>query len=138
MKVYLDIDGVLLANEENPALHAEELIHYLTENYEVYWLTTHCRGDAVHTQQHIARHFPKQITLRALGKIQATNWDTWKTEAIDFSQPFYWIDDDLFDEEERELVARGARGRFINVDLRQNPAQLLDIIQLLRQGRSDA
>lgn len=131
MRIYIDIDGVLLANEENPALYANELIDYLTSSHDVYWLTTHCRGDAIYTQQHLARHFPSQGTLKALGKIRPTNWVTWKTEAIDFSQPFIWIDDDLFEEEERVLIKNQARDNFLSVDLRKNPKQLSEIIATL-------
>jgi len=132
MKVYVDIDGVLLANEENPALHADDLIDYLVNNHEVYWLTTHCRGDNIPTQLHIARHFPSQNTLRNLGKIKATNWDTWKTEAIDFSQPFLWLDDDLFNEERQELEAHQALDSFVMIDLRDDPGQLKKVIDGIR------
>lgn len=132
MRIYIDIDGVLLANEENPALHADELINYLADNHDVYWLTTHCRGDAIHTQQHIARHFPNQVTLRALGKFKPTNWDTWKTEAIDFNEPFLWIDDDLFDEERAVLEQNGALENFVEINLAQNPEQLKQVVKDFR------
>ena len=39
--LYLDIDGVLLANEENLTIGAIEFIKYAADNFEVYWLTTH-------------------------------------------------------------------------------------------------
>lgn len=132
MKVYVDIDGVLLANEENPALHAEELINHLANNHDVYWLTTHCRGDAIHTQQHIARHFPNQVTLRALGKFKPTNWDTWKTEAINFSEPFLWLDDDLFAEEREALERNNALANFVEINLAKDPGQLKQVIKQLR------
>ena len=37
--LYLDIDGVLLANELNLAEGAKEFIKYAADNFEVYWLT---------------------------------------------------------------------------------------------------
>lgn len=133
MRIYIDIDGVLLANEENPAQYAEELIKYLADNHDVYWLTTHCRGDAIPTQKHIARHFPNQDTLRALGRFKPTNWDTWKTEAIDFSQAFLWIDDDLFPEEQEALEKFGVLDSFIQIDLANDMEQLNKVITRLQQ-----
>lgn len=44
MNIYLDIDGVILANDKQPALHAKEFLKYITDNYPTYWLTTHCKG----------------------------------------------------------------------------------------------
>ena len=57
MNIYLDIDGVLLANEENLAIGASEFIKYAANNFDVYWLTTHCNGDASVPLQHIGHLF---------------------------------------------------------------------------------
>ena len=45
MNIYLDIDAVILANDKQPALHVKEFVKYLTDNYPVFWLTTHCKGE---------------------------------------------------------------------------------------------
>lgn len=132
MNIYVDIDGVLLANDHNRARHAEELIAYMVENHDVYWLTTHCRGDAIHTQQHLSRYFTDQPTLRALGKIRPTDWTTWKTEAIDFTQPFFWLDDDVFEAEERDLRQHAVYDSWINIDLAQDEHQLSKVIAMLK------
>ena len=42
MNIYLDIDGVILANDKQAALHADAFIAHIVENFPVYWLTTHC------------------------------------------------------------------------------------------------
>ena len=42
MNIYLDIDGVLLANEKNLTLGAQEFIKHVVTNYPTFWLTTHC------------------------------------------------------------------------------------------------
>ncbi len=95
MDIYVDIDGVLLANENNLANYAEEFIEYLVNNYTVYWLTTHCMdNDASLAVQNVGR-FCKPEIVELLHKIKPTSWKVAKTEAIDFSQPFLWIDDDL-------------------------------------------
>ena len=56
MNVYLDIDGVLLANEENLAIGATEFIKYAVEHFDVYWLTTHCMdGTTEHAIEYLQR-----------------------------------------------------------------------------------
>lgn len=134
MRVYLDIDGVLLDYGENPAHNAAELIDYLVNNHEVYWLTTHCRGDSIPTQIHLSRYFTDQPTLKNLAKIKPTNWDTWKTEAINFDEPFVWLDDDLFVAEQQELERRGAQYNVMLIDLHSNPDQLKRVIEDLKSG----
>lgn len=134
MKVYLDIDGVLLDYGENPAKHAAELLDYLVKNHDVYWLTTHCKGDCIPTQQHLSRYFTDQATLENLSRIKPTNWDTMKTEAIDFSEPFVWIDDDLFDTEHQTLVNNNATNKVILVELRDDSDALLKVIAKLKDG----
>ena len=44
--IYLDVDGVILANENHAANYAHEFLELVTKNYPTYWLTTHCLGDA--------------------------------------------------------------------------------------------
>lgn len=127
-KVYLDIDGVLLANELYPALYAKEFIRYVVENYDCYWLTTHCQGDSKYTLNHLADLFDKD-TLRALEKVKPTQWEIAKTEAIDFSGPFLWFDDDLYPEEKEDLEKNNAMTGWVEVDLAKYPEQLKEFIE---------
>lgn len=122
-KVYLDIDGVLLANELHPALHAKEFILYVVNNYDVYWLTTHCQGDASHTIRHLSNLFDEE-TLRALKDVKPTRWEVAKTEAIDFDSPFLWFDDDLYPEEREDLIKHDSMGNWVEVDLSRDVDQL--------------
>ena len=95
MNIYLDIDGVLLANDENLALHAEEFVKNIVEEYgaSTYWLTTHCmHGDPQWAVQYVCRAGGESIRSH-LEKIQPTTWSLMKTEAIDFSEPFIWFDE---------------------------------------------
>jgi hypothetical protein len=39
MNIYLDIDGVILANDKAPALHVDEFVERIVSNFLVYWLT---------------------------------------------------------------------------------------------------
>ena len=128
MNIYLDIDGVILVNDIQEAKHSKEFIKYLTDNHNVYWLTTHCKGDAEYTVNFVSRYFDPE-TIELLKKIKPTNWDTLKTEAIDFDKPFLWFDDQLFDSEKDELDCRNLLDSWIEIDLSKNVDQLKDLIE---------
>lgn len=132
MNIYLDIDGVLLANESNLAEGAKEFIKYAADNFDVYWLTTHCMdGDPAHAVEYIAR--VEQEDLRPwLIKFKPTVWSLKKTEAIDFTKPFFWYDDDCFSEERKVLRDNNALNSWIEVDLRKYPDQMIHEIKLLK------
>lgn len=127
--IYLDIDGVLLANDLNPANHVSEFLKYVLEKYpdSTYWLTTHCQGDASVPIQHIGHLFDTK-TVELMKKIKPTSWDLAKTRAIDFKVPFLWFDDDLFYEEKQSLIEHKLLDNWIQVDLSKNPNQLSNFI----------
>lgn len=129
MNIYLDIDGVLLANDLNPANHASEFLRCVLDKYPdtTYWLTTHCQGDASVPIQHIGHLFDAD-TVEIMKKIKPTSWDLAKTRAIDFSEPFLWFDDDLFFEEKQSLIEHNVLDNWIQVDLSKNPDQLKNFI----------
>lgn len=127
--IYLDIDGVLLANDLNPANHAPEFLKFVLKKFpdSTYWLTTHCQGDANVPIQHIGHLFDTE-TVELMKKIKPTSWDLAKTRAIDFSKPFLWFDDDLFYEEKQSLIEHDLLDNWIEVDLSKNPDQLRNFI----------
>lgn len=129
MNIYLDIDGVLLANDLNPANYANEFLRKVLSEYpdSTYWLTTHCNGDAAVPIQHIGHLFESDVQ-ELMKLIKPTSWQTAKTRAIDFDNPFLWFDDDLFFEEEQELRKHNVLDNRIAVDLSKNPNQLKDFI----------
>lgn len=129
MNIYLDIDGVLLANDLTPANHAEEFLQYVLGNFpdSTFWLTTHCNGDARVPIQHIGHLFSEEAT-ELMRKIKPTSWETAKTRGIDFSQPFLWFDDDLFYEEKQTLIKNDVLDNWIEVDLSKNPHKLQDFL----------
>ena len=130
-KIYLDIDGVILANEENLSIGAEEFIKYAVENFDVYWLTTHCtQSDATHAINYVMRAGNESLRP-TLEKLIPTSWSDNKTEAIDFSKPFLWFDDDCYLAEKRDLEANNAFNSWVEVDLRNYPDQLMREIKLL-------
>lgn len=127
--IYLDIDGVLLANDLTPANYVKEFIATVLERYPhtTYWLTTHCDGDASVPIQHIGHLFDDE-TVELMKKIKPTSWQTAKTRAIDFNKPFLWFDDDLFYEEKEALKKQGVLDNWIEVDLAKNPDQLAEFV----------
>lgn len=128
MKAYLDIDGVILANDKQVANYADEFIEYLIDNYDVYWLTTHCKGNADYTIGILSRFFNPE-TMELLKKIKPTNWQTWKTEAINFSDDFLWFDDQVFEEEKRILKLNNKYESWIQINLSKNLDQLKTLIK---------
>ncbi len=129
MNIYLDIDGVLLANEENLAKHAEEFLAYVLERFPdtTYWLTTHCQGDAMTPIEHVGHLFDAK-TVELMKQIKPTVWHLHKTNAIDFTRPFLWFDDDCFSAERLELLKHGVFDNWIEVDLRRDEDQLQKFI----------
>jgi len=83
MNIYLDIDGVILANDKQIANYSQEFIKHLVDNHNVYWLTTHCRGNALSTCELLQNFFDKK-TMESINKILPTYWEINKTEAIVF------------------------------------------------------
>ncbi len=128
--IYLDIDGVLLANDLNPANYANEFLRYVLDKYpeSTYWLTTHCNGDASVPISHVGHLFESDVR-ELMSQIKPTTWQTSKTTGIDFRTPFLWFDDDLFHAEKEDLIKHDTLDNFIEVDLVKNPNQLLNFIQ---------
>lgn len=130
MNIYLDIDGVLLINEKNASPYANEFIQAVVTKYpnNTFWLTTHCWQGENRTLEILDPALNK-VTLEFVKQIKPTNWGELKTDAIDFSQPFLWFDDDLFDEEKAELERRNALQNHVHVDLNKDTDSLLTLMK---------
>ena len=127
-KLYLDIDGVILNKDLSPAKHLKEFLQNILSKYDVYFLTTHCKGDAQYTRDYLSRFLDQEI-IELLKNVKPTTFDRLKTEAIDFSADFIWLDDYLFDSEIKELNERGTNSSWIKVDLKNDP-NFLKSVQL--------
>ena len=131
MNLYLDIDGVLLDYKADaPAKHAVEFIDYILEEFDCYWLTTHCQGDTAEVNEYLSEYFPETI-VRRLAAVKPTIWKTLKTEGIDFTTPFVWVDDYPFLEEMLVLELNGAEESLFRVFL-ENEDELLNVIEFLK------
>ena len=105
MNIYLDIDGVL-RGAVSPVEDRVKLLDYILTNFpdSTYWLTTHCRQDYNHTRAALLNSdLPKGLVERASTTVQPTNFAVLKTDAIDFDKPFIWLDDNLFESEQKVL-----------------------------------
>jgi len=131
IKLYLDIDGVLLtAKYTQAAPGVDEFVEFITQHFDCYWLTTHCKGDSAPALRYLSR-FLKPVTLEKLRlAVHPTNWDTLKTEAIDLASEFYWLDDRPFQSEIAYLQAHGVADGLIVANL-SNAEELLRLQQLL-------
>lgn len=133
MNIYLDIDGTLLTKHGEPANHLFEFLDYIVNNHEAYWLTTHCKDDANRAVEHMTMNniLPAE-TISLLTKIRPTNFNTLKTDAINFDQEFLWLDDYIPTSEQNVLSAHNAESRGLIVNLKENPNELKDILDWLK------
>ena len=98
MKIYLDIDGVILKRDLTMPDYGVEFISFLITNHDCYWLTTHCRGGNNNAINHSSEYYPLS-TVEHLKMIKQTNWIELKTEAIDLNSDFIWLEDFPFESE---------------------------------------
>lgn len=125
-KLYLDIDGVLLTTKgSKPSADSEEFIEFITDNFDCYWLTTHCKGNKNTALKYLGSYFSQPI-INKLMQVKETNWDCLKTEAIDFSSNFVWLEDSPMEAEKRVLRENQVLISLIIINL-NNPDELKQI-----------
>ena len=131
MKLYLDIDGVLLDYDSGGVADgAVELIEYITKEFDCYWLTTHCKGDPTTAVSYLREYFQGD-TIELLKKVKATDWTDLKTEGIDFDSNFIWLDDYPFQAEIAVLENFGTSESLLRVNLK-NEGELSRILAHLK------
>jgi len=129
-RLYLDIDGVLLTvKQTRPADHSTAFIEFITGKFDCYWLTTHCKGDARNAIKYLTPYFDEQ-TLQLLNQVKPANWETLKTEAIDFSHDFFWLEDYPFNAEKEVLIKNNRLASLVVVD-RNTKDELRRVINVL-------
>lgn len=131
MKIYLDIDDTLLntdIHDTRPANHLKPFLEYMVSNHDVYWLTTHCNGDATVPVSYMSR-FVDHSLVALLMKIKPTKWSMIKTDAINMDEDFLWFDDVLSWGDEKALESKGKLSSYVKVDLDENPDILSEFIE---------
>jgi len=134
MNIYLDIDGTLLHKDGTPANYLFEFLDYVVNNHDVYWLTTHCRGGVNCAVEHMTMRnniSPEIIAL--LNCVHETDWQALKAEAIDYTKDFIWLDDYIMESDENILKQHNVAQNGINVNLRENPDELKEILNWLKE-----
>ena len=132
-KLYLDVDGVLLTTKnKRMADNVASFVSYIVENFDCYWLTTHCRDGNTRNVLNVLSHYlPNNIILQ-LQAVKPTVWDSMKPEVIDFDSDFYWVDDYIFNTEKDILCNHNCYDRLFLVNL-NNQGELLNIIEKLKK-----
>lgn len=128
-KLYIDIDGVLLGERADDASvclapGARDFLGYVLEHFDCYWLTTRANHGDSATALEALRPFAGKEFMALAGKVKPTLWRTLKTEAINFRDDFYWLDDQLLWSEREILEACGCLNRWIRVDTRADLSDL--------------
>ena len=120
LKLYLDIDGVLLTTKHPQAAEdAAKFVAFITGHFDCYWLTTHCQGNTDTALRYLSDYFD-DATMRLLRTIKPTRWGALKTDAIDFDSKFVWLDDYAMQAEKEILKKYNTLDSLILVDLNGN------------------
>ncbi len=140
--LYLDIDGVLLGKRDPDdaeivlANYAKDFIKYCLKHYKCYWLTSHCSNGSEKPVIHLLNAYADGPVMKLIRQIKPSRWNVLKTEAIDFTSDFYWIDDQLIYSEIEALRKHHLLNRWIRIDTRSNPDDLKRAIALLKRRSS--
>ena len=125
--IYLGIDGVILTRGVVPALHLDKFLKHILANYYVFWLSSRCQGNSEATVKYLSQFLPAE-TVDLIKTIKPTKFRLDKTEAIDFSKEFYWLENQLFDSEKNTLKEKNKYNSWVELDLIKNPNQLFNLI----------
>lgn len=131
MNIYLDIDGTLIHEDatENYGKPAAGLADFLValRPHATYWLTTHCRdGNPDRARSILKAHLPPEFH-GDVDRILPTTWDYLKTDGIDWSSDFVWFDNTIHTAEWERFKTAGPNQQVVEVNLRDNPEQLIEI-----------
>ena len=126
MKIYLDIDGVLLKKNLTMPEYGVEFIQFLITNFDCYWLTTHCRGGHNKAVDYLSKYYPAS-TVEKLRMIKQTDWTDLKTEAMDLHSHFIWLEDFPFESEKLVLRKHNKIDALITINLnRKDELELVE------------
>jgi hypothetical protein len=117
-RLYLSVDGVLVRNHEQGLLlapYAERFVDFALANFDCYWLTGHCHGDAAPVLVYLAPAIDDRL-LNKLRAVKPTRYQELKTEALDGD--FFWIESSPLAAEMTDLCRKGTFQRWVEVNTR--------------------
>jgi hypothetical protein len=145
--IYLDVDGVLLRRspinssglELSPG--AEAFLAYLVESFDVRWLTTRCRAGMPNDVARAFRHAMQVTNLppklaELIDLVEPAPWNACKTEGIDLTADFFWIDDNPTPRALQVLTQHGCEHRWIEARVDHDPVDLLRVHHVLDERLS--
>ena len=137
VNIYLDIDGVILGTK-SPKRDIARLLKYILKHHpgSTYWLTTHCRGGENHCAEWLAQNsdLPEKLISQLGETVKPTDWGVLKTDAIDFTQPFVWLDDAPLQSEKQALAEHNALDSCLIMD-KHNPKMARIALQRLKHAK---
>lgn len=134
MKLFLDIDGVLIGKRNNrPVLArgATEFLEYVTQHFDCYWLTTHCQGN-VETVKKYLTPFLSEYQLKLISSIKPSIFKTLKTEALPEEGDFIWIEDQPLWCERNHLEGNGLINNWHHVNTYKNENGLVELLSAIK------
>jgi len=120
MNFYLDIDGTIITKDHKQANGLNFFLTSLFKNGDVYWLTTHCKEINNESLLSYLKPVLDKDNFALITKVKPTVWQTLKTEAINFSEPFQWFDDYILEIEKEVLKKNNSLNNWVRVDLNKN------------------
>ena len=96
MKLFLDIDGVLLTKRGDLAQGAEAFLRWCIGDHDPFWISTRTRDGSIRGAR---RAFHNMLDMELIEAIRPTRWETLKTEPLPIgSHDWFWIDDEILHE----------------------------------------
>lgn len=125
--IYLNVDGVLLGSNSRPSNYSREFLKHIVPNFDTYWLSSRAKGENFAVIKELSLVFEPKI-IELISRVRPTRWSFAKTQAIDFSRPFLWFDDELVVHERLELIKNNVLESWIEVDLAKDESRLADFL----------
>lgn len=141
LRIYVDIDGVVLWRRrtvpsgaldlgfENVARGAPEFFDFVTGRCDAYWLSTWNRNGFA--QKIVEELLPRLPPSAA--RVGFARWSLRKSDAVDPSAPFLWIEDLLAPEDRDWFASHGLWSRYVEMD----PASGENLVRALERVRQE-
>ena len=135
MKLYIDIDGVLLGKYDGViqlSYGAKGFIDYALMRFDCYWLTTHCRGCNDSVLRYLGA-FVDDDLLNKIKEVKPTNFNVLKTESLNKDDEFIWIEDEILYGEFKWLEQNSKLESWYEVNTYKNFHDLERCLDLLKK-----